>query len=76
MRAIEAVIFNLGGVVLESPLHAIARYESDDGLPPGAINQAIVASGEAGAWACLERELTAEAFGGPSRPTVVPRGSK
>src|SRR5436305_14177829 len=55
MRAIEAVVFDIGGVVQESPLHAIARYERDHGLPPGAINRAVVAAGEAGAWARLER---------------------
>ncbi|PYM41865.1 MAG: haloacid dehalogenase [Candidatus Rokuibacteriota bacterium] len=66
MRAIEAVVFDIGGVVQESPLHAIARYERDHGLPPGAINRAVVAAGEAGAWARLERgELTVESFLAP-----------
>jgi len=60
---IEAVVFDLGGVVMDSPLHAIARYERDHGLPDGAINRVVVASGEAGAWSRLERgELTVEAF--------------
>jgi putative hydrolase of the HAD superfamily len=64
--AIEAVIFDLGGVVMESPLHAIARYERDHGVPPGAINRAVMASGETGAWARLERgELTVAGFCGP-----------
>jgi epoxide hydrolase-like predicted phosphatase len=46
---LEAVVFDLGGVVVDSPLHAIAR--------------AIVAVGEAGAWSRLERgELAMEAF--------------
>ncbi len=27
MGGIDAVIFDLGGVVMDSPLHAIARYE-------------------------------------------------
>jgi putative hydrolase of the HAD superfamily len=63
---IEAVIFDLGGVVLDSPLHVIARYEREQGLPPNAINRVVVAAGEAGAWARLERgELTAEAFVAP-----------
>src|SRR5438046_8967228 len=66
MRAIEAVVFDIGGVVQESPLHAIARYERDHGLPPGAINRAVVASGEGGAWSRLERgELTVEAWCAP-----------
>ena len=63
MGAIAAVVFDLGGVVMESPLHAIARSERDHGLPPDAINRAVAATGEQGAWARLERgELTVEAF--------------
>jgi len=60
---IQAVIFDLGGVVLDSPLHAIARYEQARGLAPGTINRAVVDAGDAGAWARLERgELTVETF--------------
>src|SRR2546426_860600 len=33
VRRIEAVVFDIGGVVQESPLHAIARYERDHGRP-------------------------------------------
>jgi putative hydrolase of the HAD superfamily len=66
MRAIEAVVFDIGGVVQESPLHAIARYERDHGLAPDAVNRAVVAAGDAGAWARLERgELTVESFCAP-----------
>jgi len=66
MRAIEAVVFDIGGVVQESPLHAIARYERDHGLARDAVNRAVVAAGEAGAWARLERgELTVESFRAP-----------
>src|SRR2546430_6060512 len=49
MRAIEAVVFDIGGVVQESPLHAIARYERDHGLARDAVNRAVVAAGGAGA---------------------------
>jgi putative hydrolase of the HAD superfamily len=63
---IAGVIFDIGGVVQDSPLHAIARYERDHGLPADAINRAVVASGEAGAWSRLERgELTLEAWCDP-----------
>ena len=63
---IEAVVFDVGGVVIESPLRAIAQYERDHGIAPNAINRAVVASGEAGAWARLERgELTLPAFYAP-----------
>ena len=64
VRAFEAVVFDIGGVVMESPLHAIARYERDHGLAANAINQVVVVSGEQGAWARLERgELTLATFG-------------
>lgn len=63
---IEAVVFDLGGVVMDSPLHAIARYERDHGLLAGAINRVVVDTGETGAWSRLERgELTLEAFCSP-----------
>jgi len=66
VAGLAAVVFDIGGVVQESPLHAIARYERDHGLPPNAINRAVVAAGERGAWARLERgELTVERFLGP-----------
>jgi putative hydrolase of the HAD superfamily len=61
--SIDAVIFDLGGVVMGSPLAAIARYERDHGLPPQAIPRAIRSAGEAGAWSRLERgELALETF--------------
>lgn len=53
--ALRAVIFDLGGVVLESPLHAIARYEEERGLPPGGVNRVVVETGSGGAWSRLER---------------------
>ena len=63
---LEAVVFDLGGVVMDSPLHAIARYERDHALPAGAINRVVVDTGETGAWSRLERgELTLEAFCSP-----------
>jgi putative hydrolase of the HAD superfamily len=64
--ALAGVLFDIGGVVTESPLHAIARYERDHGLERNAINRAIVAVGEGGAWSRLERgELTVEQFLAP-----------
>ena len=63
MPPIAAVVFDIGGVIQDSPLHAIARYERDHGLPANAINRAVVGSGEHGAWSRLERgELTLAAW--------------
>lgn len=63
MTRITGVLFDVGGVVVDSPLHAIARFERAHGIPANAINQAVVGSGDAGAWSRLERgELTLEAF--------------
>ena len=52
---VSAVIFDLGGVVLGSPLQAFRDYEASLGLSPGAIGMVVVRSGEGGAWARLER---------------------
>jgi putative hydrolase of the HAD superfamily len=66
VRALAGVLFDMGGVVMESPLHAIARYEHERGLPPNSINRVVAAAGESGAWARLERgELTVASFCGP-----------
>ena len=75
MSAIAAVVFDIGGVVQDSPLHAIARYERERGLPANAINRVVVAAGEEGAWARLERgELTVQTFCGPFEADCRARG--
>jgi putative hydrolase of the HAD superfamily len=57
------VIFDLGGVVLDSPLHAIASFEREHAIPEGFVNRVVVESGPAGAWSRLERgELGLDAF--------------
>jgi len=62
-EAFRAVIFDLGGVVLGSPLHAIARYEAELGVPSGHVNRVVAAGGAGGAWARLERgEIGLAAF--------------
>jgi epoxide hydrolase-like predicted phosphatase len=61
----RAVIFDLGGVVLDSPLHAIARYERELGIPAGFVNRVVIEAGSGGAWPRLERgELPIEEFFG------------
>ena len=60
---IRAVIFDLGGVVLGSPLHAIASFERELGIPAGFVNRVVVDTGASGAWARHERgELAREHF--------------
>ncbi len=55
MQPVRAVIFDLGGVVIDSPLHAIARYERELGIPEGVVNRVVVETGPQGAWSRLER---------------------
>jgi putative hydrolase of the HAD superfamily len=59
----RAVIFDLGGVVIGSPLHAIADYERELGFARNAVNRVVVSTAPGGAWSRLERgELDLEAF--------------
>ena len=59
----RAVIFDIGGVIIDSPMQGIARYEREQGLADGFINRLIVDTGAAGAGTRLERgELTMEEF--------------
>lgn len=59
----RAVVFDLGGVILDSPLHAIARFERAEGIPAGFVNRVVRDAGPAGAWQRMERgELPVEAF--------------
>ena len=49
--------------MLDSPLHAIAALERDEGIPAGFVNRVVVTTGASGAWARLERgEIAMEAF--------------
>lgn len=60
---VRAVIFDLGGVVMDSPLHLIADYERELGIPENHVNRVVVDTGPDGAWSRLERgELELEAF--------------
>ncbi|KAL1927069.1 hypothetical protein VTP01DRAFT_5032 [Rhizomucor pusillus] len=51
----KAVIFDIGGVCVGSPMAGIHRYEKEHGLPRNYINVAIVKQGENGAFQKLER---------------------
>lgn len=65
MTDIAAVVFDVGGVLTDSPVDAVARFEQRHGLAAGTVARVLQAAGEAGAWARLERgELSLEAFYG------------
>ena len=51
----RAVIFDLGGVVFGSPLHAIRRYELANGIEENFVNRLVVAAGPEGSWQRMER---------------------
>lgn len=51
----QAVIFDLGGVVFDSPLAEFRRYEKEHGLPDLFLGRVVLGSGPDGAWARLER---------------------
>ncbi len=57
------MIFDLGGVVMPSPLGAFREYEAAHGLPHRFISEVVVSGGDDGAWSRLERgELTLDTF--------------
>jgi epoxide hydrolase-like predicted phosphatase len=73
----RAVIFDLGGVVLGSPLQAIARYERELGIPAQFVNRMVVETGADGAWSRLERgELELEAFCAAFEAECAARGQR
>ncbi|KAI9311185.1 HAD-like domain-containing protein [Dichotomocladium elegans] len=51
----KAVIFDIGGVCVGSPIAAIHKYEKKAGLPYNYLNVAIVVQGDQGAFQRLER---------------------
>jgi putative hydrolase of the HAD superfamily len=60
---VSAVVFDLGGVLTESPMHAFAAYEAEAGLPDGLIRQLNSTDPHTNAWARFERnELDVAGF--------------
>src|SRR5881275_2462442 len=60
---VSAVIFDLGGVLTESPLHAFTAYEREAGLPEGLIRRLNSTDPDSNAWARYERnELDVAGF--------------
>lgn len=59
----QALIFDLGGVVLESPFHVIQLFAKQSQVAPEKLLKVLKYSAAGGAWAKLERgELTREGF--------------
>ena len=52
---VSAVVFDLGGVLTESPLHAFTVYEMEAGLPEGLIRRLNSTNPHTNAWARYER---------------------
>ncbi|MGY2004393.1 HAD-IA family hydrolase [Blastococcus sp. SYSU DS1024] len=60
---VTAVVFDLGGVLTESPMTAFAAYEREAGLPDGLIRQLNSTDPDTNAWARFERnELDVAGF--------------
>jgi putative hydrolase of the HAD superfamily len=60
---VTAVVFDLGGVLTESPMTAFAAYEEEAGLPAGLIRQLNSTAPDTNAWARFERnELDVAGF--------------
>ena len=61
--SVSAVIFDLGGVLTESPMTAFAAYEEEAGLPAGLIRRLNSTDPDTNAWAKFERnELDVDGF--------------
>lgn len=60
---IKAVIFDLGGVIITSPIAAFGRFERAHGLPAGFLVRLNATNPDSNAWARLERnEVDLEQF--------------
>jgi putative hydrolase of the HAD superfamily len=60
---VAAVVFDLGGVITESPMRAFAAYEAEAGLPEGLIRRLNSTDPDTNAWARFERsELDVAGF--------------
>ena len=61
--AIQAVLWDFGGVLSESPFDAFARYERDHELPDGFLRRLNASNPHDNAWARMERsEVSVEEF--------------
>ncbi|XP_059139212.1 acyl-CoA dehydrogenase family member 10-like isoform X4 [Physella acuta] len=59
----KAVIFDMGGVLIPTPLHLFKDFERHSGLQSGTVSRYVVAGGSTGPWAQLEQgKLTLSEF--------------
>jgi putative hydrolase of the HAD superfamily len=58
---VTAVVFDLGGVITESPMTAFAAYEAEASLPDGLIRRLNSTDPDTNAWARYERREQDEA---------------
>ena len=59
--AVTAVVFDLGGVLTDSPMTAFAAYEAEAGLPDGLVRRLNSVDPDTNAWARYERGQLDEA---------------
>lgn len=72
---VRAVLFDLGGVVLESPFPAIREMERELGCEPGFVGAVVDYSAHTGAFAALERgEIDMEEFDRRFRAETAEQG--
>ncbi len=63
LAAVDAVLFDFGGVITESPFESFNRYEDRIGVPLDTIRQINATDPDANAWARLERsEVSVDEF--------------
>jgi putative hydrolase of the HAD superfamily len=75
--SVTAVVFDLGGVLTESPMTAFAAYEAEAGLPAGLIRELNSTDPDTNAWARFERnELDVAGFSAAFESEARARGHR
>lgn len=74
---VSAVVFDLGGVITESPMIAFAAYEREAALPDGLIRQLNSTDPDTNAWARFERnELDVAGFSAAFEAEAAAQGHR
>ncbi|WP_423920626.1 HAD-IA family hydrolase [Candidatus Poriferisodalis sp.] len=72
---VDAVLFDFGGVITESPFGSFNRYEDRIGVPRDTIRQINATNPDTNAWARLERsEVNVDEFAGLFEAEAADRG--